>query len=60
MLESFQSYIRFKVEGGVKLYQLFGQMEGNKEGLDIAQYSIKQISIEQIFIKLADEAQHDD
>jgi len=60
LLESFQSYIRFKVAGGVKLYQLFGNMESNKEELDIAQYSIKQISIEQIFISLANQADHDD
>jgi len=60
LLEYFQSFVRFKVEGDHKLHDLFGQMEENKANLCIAQYSIKQISIEQIFISLADQAEHDD
>jgi len=60
MLEYFQSFVRFKVEGDHKLHDLFGQMEENKVNLSIAQYSIKQISIEQIFISLANQAEHDD
>jgi len=60
LLEVFQSFVRFKVEGDHKLGDLFGQMEENKVQLNIAQYSIKQISIEQIFISLADQAEHDD
>jgi len=60
LLESFQSYVRYKIEGDAKLWQLFGQMHANQEQLNVAQYSIKQISIEQIFISLADQAEHDD
>ena len=60
LLEIFQSFIRIKLEGDHKLSDLFGQMEANKNELNISQYSIKQISIEQIFINLADKIQHDD
>ena len=60
ILEIFQSFIRFKIEGDHKLHELFGEMEENKIILGIAQYSIKQISIEQIFISLADQVDHDD
>merc|ERR1712194_61882 len=60
LLEQFQSYFRYKIEGDAKLSALFGKMEQNKESLDIAQYSIKQISLEQIFLSLANQAEHDD
>jgi ATP-binding cassette subfamily A (ABC1) protein 3 len=60
LLESFQSYFRYKISEGQKLSALFGRMEQNREGLDIAQYSIKQISLEQIFLSLANQAEHDD
>jgi ATP-binding cassette subfamily A (ABC1) protein 3 len=60
LLESFQSYFRYKIEGDQKLSALFGKMEQNREGLDVAQYSIKQISLEQIFLSLANQVDHDD
>ena len=60
LLESFQSYFRFKVKGETYLSDLFGKMELNKDQWNISQYSIKQISIEQIFISLANNAKHDD
>lgn len=60
ILEVFQSFWRFKVDSKVKLSKLFGEIEKNKQKLGISQYSIKQISIEQIFIGFANSVEHDD
>ena len=60
ILEVFQSFWRFKVEAKVPLSKLFGEVEKNKIKLSISQYSVKQTSIEQIFIGFANQAEHDD
>ena len=59
-LEIFQSFARFKIESHVKLYEIFGYLESNKENLKIATYSVKQISLEQIFIEFAKLNQHEE
>ena len=60
VLETFQSYIRFKVPESNKLSEVFEYMDINKNELQIATYSVRQISLEQIFIQFAQNIQHDD
>lgn len=60
ILEAFQSFFRFKTENNVKLSVMFGLLEENKDKLEIGQYSIKQTTIEQIFIGFANQIEHDD
>jgi ATP-binding cassette subfamily A (ABC1) protein 3 len=59
-LEVFQSYTRFKVPDGSKLSEIFEFMDSIKDDLAIATYSVRQISLEQIFIQFAQEIRHDD
>lgn len=59
VLETFQSYIRFKIPESNKLSEVFEYMDGTKEELEIATYSVRQISLEQIFIQFAQDIQHD-
>lgn len=41
VLESYLINYKFKVEDDVQLSALFGEMERNKEGLKVSQYSVK-------------------
>ena len=60
MLESFQSFARFKVGESAKLSEIFKLLEEEKDNLDIANYSVKQISLEQIFLNFAKDNDHDE
>jgi ATP-binding cassette subfamily A (ABC1) protein 3 len=60
LLENFQSFFRFKILQDATLSRLFGEMEKQKKDLGISQYSIKQTTIEQIFINFAVDIEHDD
>ena len=54
IIESLQSFFRYKIIENVKLSKLFGDIEKEKERLNLSQYSIRQTSIEQIFIGFAE------
>ena len=60
VLETFQSYVRFKISEKAKLSQIFGEVEKQSKELNIDNYSVKQISLEQIFVKFAKNVDHDD
>ena len=60
ILETFQSYVRFKISEKAKLSQIFGEVEKKTKELNIDNYSVKQISLEQIFVKFAKNIDHDD
>jgi ATP-binding cassette subfamily A (ABC1) protein 3 len=60
LLETFQTYIRFKIPESNKLSEVFEYMDECKGQLEIATYSVRQISLEQIFIQFAQDIQHDD
>ena len=60
LLEFYQSYSRIQISQKNKLSMIFDKLENNKCNLGIMNYSLKQISLEQIFINLANNIQHDD
>ena len=53
ILETYQSFSRFKLDPSAKLSEIFRFLEDKKEELFIVNYSVKQISLEQIFIQFA-------
>lgn len=55
LIESVNTFYRYKLEKNVKLSDLFGQLEPAYARLGISQYSVKQTTIEQIFINFADQ-----
>ena len=58
VLESFQSFSKYKVDASARLSKIFKFLETNKTDLQIENYSVKQISLEQIFIKFAEKVEH--
>ena len=55
LIENVNSFFRYKVPDGLKTSQLFGELERNQQKLFLAQYSVKQATIEQIFINFANQ-----
>jgi len=62
LVESFQSFFRFKIENTVQLSKVFGFFEKNvsfgltqRRQMGVLQYSVKQTTIEQIFIGFANQ-----
>ena len=55
LLENVNAFFRYKVPDGLKISQLFGELERNQQKLFLAQYSVKQATIEQIFINFANQ-----
>ncbi len=60
ILENFRFYVRFSISANNKLSKIFDILESNQEELSIQNYSIKQISLEQIFMNFAHDVEHDD
>ena len=55
VIEQVQTYVRFKTGGNASVGALFEFLEGKKEQLHIQQYSVRQVTVEQIFNKFAEE-----
>lgn len=53
VIESFQTFIRFKVRATLSVGKMFEVLENEKDKLEIDSYSIKQATVEQIFNKFA-------
>lgn len=60
VIEELQNYIKFEVLGDTKLSEIFGFLEERKHEMFLEDYSVKQMSLEQIFIKFAKVNVHDD
>lgn len=60
LLESLQSFAKFKVPDTTKLSKIFKELETYQKILSIQNYSVKQISLEQIFVKFAETNNHPD
>ena len=60
LLEYYSSYCRIQISQKNKLSMIFDKLESHQEELGIMNYSLKQISLEQIFINLANNIKHDD
>ena len=58
LIESVNTFFRYKLPEGQKISKLFGELERNQEALCLSQYSVKQTTIEQIFINFANQAEH--
>lgn len=59
-METFRSYGCFKISDKEKLSNIFREMEENKEKYHLMNYSIKQISLEQIFMNFANKIDRDE
>lgn len=57
--ECFQSYIKFKISNQYRLSEIFLFLESIKGNYRISTFVVKQVSLEQIFISLANEIIHD-
>ena len=55
VLEQLQSYVRFKTAASRQVGGVFEYLENQKEILFIQQYSVRQVTVEQIFNKFAEE-----
>lgn len=55
ILEKINLFLRVKVSSAYRLSQIFGQLHENKGRLDIDEYNVKQMSLEQIFLGFANE-----
>ena len=55
LIESVNSFYRYKLPDSLRISKLFGELERNQERLKLAQYSVKQTTIEQIFINFANQ-----
>ena len=60
IIETFENYLRFKLPIDNKLSNIFGEIEKKLDLLFINNYSIKAISLDQIFYKFAKNVEHDD
>ena len=60
LLESLQSFAKFKVPDSTRLSKIFKELETYQKILSIQNYSVKQISLEQIFVKFAETNDHPD
>ena len=60
IIEEFGSYLKIEVMGEQKLSKIFGIIEASKQELSIEDYSVRQMSLEQIFIKFAKKNVHDE
>jgi ATP-binding cassette subfamily A (ABC1) protein 3 len=55
VIESFQTFIRFKVKANLSVGKMFEVLETEKGKLEIDSYSIKQATVEQIFNRFAED-----
>jgi ATP-binding cassette, subfamily A (ABC1), member 3 len=55
LVENVNSFYRYKLPDGLLISKLFGELERNQQKLFLAQYSVKQATIEQIFINFANQ-----
>jgi hypothetical protein len=55
ILEKINLFVRIKLSSEYKLSQIFGKLNENQEMLNIDEYNVKQMSLEQIFLTFADE-----
>ena len=55
LIESVNNFFRYKLPDSLRISKLFGELERNQERLKLAQYSVKQTTIEQIFINFANQ-----
>ena len=55
VIESFQTFIRFKVKANLSVGKMFEVLETDKGKLEIDSYSIKQATVEQIFNRFAED-----
>ena len=60
LIESFQTYVKFNILEKYKLSEIFGFMEENSAQMKIANFSVREISLEQIFIQFAENIVHED
>lgn len=60
MIESYQTYAKFNINDKYKLSEIFGFMEVNTSSLEIANFAVREISLEQIFIQFAQNILHED
>lgn len=58
LIESVNTFFRYKLPEGQRISKLFGELERNQVSLCLSQYSVKQTTIEQIFINFANQAEH--
>ena len=57
VIESFQTFIRFKVKATLSVGKMFEVLESEKTKLEIDSYSIKQATVEQIFNRFAEDGE---
>ena len=55
ILEKINLFVRIKLSSQYKLSQIFGKLNEYQERLNIEEYNVKQMSLEQIFLTFADE-----
>lgn len=55
LVENVNAFYRYKLPEGLMISKLFGELERNQQKLFLAQYSVKQATIEQIFINFANQ-----
>ena len=60
LIEAYQSYAKFNVGEKFKLSEIFGFMEIEVTKLEISNFAVREISLEQIFIQFAQNVVHED
>lgn len=55
ILEKMNLFVRIKLPTKYKLSQIFGKLNQDQEHLEIEEYNVKQMSLEQIFLTFADQ-----
>jgi hypothetical protein len=55
ILEKINLFVRIKLNSKFKLSEIFGKLNTNQERLNIEEYNVKPMSLEQIFLTFADQ-----
>ena len=55
ILEKLNLFVRVKLSSNYKLSQIFGELYKNQQNLNIDEYNVKQMSLEQIFLTFANQ-----
>ena len=56
VLENLNLFMRLSMSSNYKLSQIFGYLQKNRHMLNVEEYNVKQMSLEQIFLSFAEES----